>query len=61
MLLKPEKYKAYFTRRSIYTMIIFCSVLLRVTNISEKFVEKSKHAFHVQERFSENRTVYEVM
>jgi len=43
-------------------MIISRTVLLRMRNVSEKsFKRKSKHMFCVQEYFSENRAVYEIM
>jgi len=43
-------------------MIIYCSVLIRMKNVTDKNCrEKSKHTFCVQYRFFENRTVYEIM
>jgi hypothetical protein len=38
------------------------SLLLRMSIVSEKKLQrKSKHTYYVQQRFSENNAVYEIM
>jgi len=63
VLLKSEKNNGYFTRRHTFS-IKFRSVLLRMKNISDEFVEKLKTHILCSISFFfffENRAVYEIM
>ena len=52
----------YFTCRPTHFLIISRSVLLRMKNISDKFVEKIKTHFMLNNFFFfEKRAVYEIM
>jgi hypothetical protein len=51
----------YFSWNLCTFLITSCSVLLRMRNFSEKFVEKIKTHILYSITFSENNTVYEIM
>ena len=42
-------------------LIIFCSIILKLRNVSDKFVEKTKMHFLFSALFFENRSLYEII
>jgi hypothetical protein len=42
-------------------MIIYCKILLRMRNISDKTYRENQNTFYVQQCFSKNGAVYEIM
>jgi hypothetical protein len=51
----------YITLRQMYIYDISLSCYYNEKSFTQKLQRKSKHAFYIQKRFSENRAVYEVM
>jgi len=46
--LKSDKNKGYFTSRSTYIFIIFCSVLLKMGTVLDKSCKENQNTFYVK-------------
>jgi hypothetical protein len=59
--LQPDKNTGTFPEDQYTFLIISCSFLLRMRNVSQKSCRENQNTFCVQYLFSENRAVYQIM